>query len=114
MRGRELYAFLVKNKFISAATSEKSFLYLLGCTTECPADIKLIQWRMNKQLLRELLELIFDSLLRIGSLKKADIERITPFCFEKEGKAFYLAKPKKIASIESDLLNNFFRPCLKF
>lgn len=110
IKGKELYAFLVKNNFISAATNENVFLYLLGCHYECPAEIKLIQWRMNKQLLRELLELIFAPLIRTGSLKKVEIERLCPLCFEKEGKALCLAKPKKMESTDSDLLKSFFRP----
>ena len=104
-QGIVLYRFLVKDSFIDATTDESSFLYLMGCTSEQPMKLKKIKWCKNKQLLREMLELLFTVLIKSKSLRKVDLERLTPYCFlDQDGKPLRLAKPKGISSIDNDNL----------
>lgn len=108
VQGGLLYEFLIKAAFIDALTDKPSFLYLMGCITEQPANLTPINWRKNKQLLRELLELAFKPLLEKGNLHNADIERLTPLCFKKNGEPYGLANRTKHPSSDSDKLSNFF------
>lgn len=104
-QGIELYRFLVKDSFISATTDESSFLFLMGCTSEQPMKLKKIKWSKNKQLLREMLELLFTTLLKNKSLRKVDLKKLTPHCFlDKDEYPIKLANPKGISSVDSDNL----------
>ena len=81
----------------------------MGCTDDCPTDIKPIVWLKNKQLLREMLELWFKRLLDEKSLNKAKMEAICPHVFiDKKGESIALANNKQIGQIDSDKLANYF------
>ncbi len=108
--GLQLLNFLMREGFVSRHTDEASFLYLMGCTLECPSSLHMISWEKNVQLLREMLELAFKPMLDDGSLRKADIERMAPLCFERQGEPAKLAKPKTLISYDSDRLKTFLRP----
>jgi len=106
-QGLDLYNFLVSKSFISAETDESSFLYLMGCTTEQPKELKLITWLCNKQLLREMLELLYKTLIENKNLLKAKLEELTSHCFVgKKGNPYKLAKRKVRLSKESDDIKN--------
>ncbi len=107
-QGRDLHRYLVAKSFIDAMTDMPSFLYLMGCTSEQPTELKLIPWCQNKQLLRDLLEHAFLPLLESKSFRFSDLEELTPKCFVKNGKPFYLAKRKRIISYASDIIKKFF------
>ena len=113
-QGIELFRFLVKDSYIGATTDESSFLFLMGCTSEQPKELLTIRWVKNKQLLRELLEMLFRSLMKSKSLRKVDLERLTPHCFEnKDGKPLRLAKWKEIFSTDSDNLKKIIATILR-
>lgn len=100
---RGLFAFLKKGKYISESTSEKSFLYYLGCHYGAPSGLALIKWVETKQLLRELLETLYCIVM-----SKEDIKRLAMKCFtDKDGNVMLLAKNKCIPSMKSDELKDF-------
>lgn len=104
-----LLKFLKEKEFIAEDTDSDSFMYLMGCSNEKPRELKKIKFLQNKQILRELLEKAFFSLLDGQSLTKAEIERIAPEVFvDKKGKGIKLAKNKLTPSTYSDLLVEFF------
>lgn len=107
-RGIALYRFLIQRGMIEATADEASFLYLMGCVSDSPTNVKRIEWLANKQLLREMLEGASRTLLEGGNFKKTDIERLTPLCFTQGGKTLNLAKSKPVPSIDSDALEDFF------
>ena len=110
-QGIKLYRFLVNNSFIHATTDEASFLFRMGFISELPDELQKIIWLKNKQLLRELLELLFEKFLNNNSLKLVELERLTPFCFkDKNNEPLKLAKRKKILSQDSDILKTFCEP----
>jgi len=108
-QGNNTLRFLKEKQFIPENTDPISFLYLMGCTDECPSDISHIKWLKNKQLLREMLELWFNPLFEEKSFKKADMERKCPQIFvDKDNKKIKLAKNKHNLSMDEDELFNFF------
>lgn len=86
-----LYSFLVSKTMISPATLSNNFCYMMG-GTETPTKIEPIEWIGNLQELREMLLGAFSDLIERQALKMADIEKIVPFCFKKDGKPLTLAK----------------------
>lgn len=106
-QGMYLFRILVRGCYIDATTDESSFLFLLGCTHEQPNELKKIKWIKNKQLLREMLEQLYEALVENRSLRKVDLKELTPLCFvNKKGNEMRLANRKAIYSIESDYLQN--------
>lgn len=106
--GIRIYEALTQKHFMEGALD--SWLYLLGFSDQKPNRLILMKWLGTKEQLRVMLRLIFEKLVKEGSLSVADIERLTPHCFiDKNGKATKLAKPKEELSTEIDYLNSIFR-----
>lgn len=113
-QGMCLYRFLIENYFIDATTDEASFLFLMGCTSKQPCELKKIIWIKNKQLLREMLEQLFIRLIKNRSLRIADLKKLTPICFNNQkGKPIRLANRKRNPSTDSDDLKFFFANYLR-
>lgn len=107
----DIYNFLIGNGYIDQQTQADDFLYLMGVTATAPLKLKPVNWLTTVQQLRRMLELAFNEPLGRGSLKKAELERRTPFCFLNKGKKMKeLAKPSTEFSQELDKLEDFFRP----
>lgn len=110
-RAVEIYNFLIENGYIDPQTQADDFLYLMGVAATAPLKLKPVNWLTTVQQLRRMLELTFDEPLSRGSLKKAELERRTPYCFLNKGKKMKeLAKPSAEYSLELDKLEDFFRP----
>jgi hypothetical protein len=110
-RAVEIYNFLIGNGYIDQQTQADDFLYLMGVTATAPLKMKPVNWLTTVQQLRRMLELTFGEPLVRGSLKKAELERRTPYCFMNKGKKMKeLAKPTAEYSMELDKLEDFFRP----
>jgi len=110
-RAVEIYNFLIGNGYIDQQTQADDFLYLMGVTATAPLKMKQVNWLTTVQQLRRMLELTFGEPLGRGSLKKAELERRTPYCFMNKGKKMKeLAKPTAEYSMELDRLEDFFRP----
>lgn len=108
-QGDATLKFLKENEFVPEDTEPTDFLYQMGCSGDCPADVKPIVWLKNKQLLREMLELWFKPLLDEKSFKKAKMEAICPNVFiDKKGESIALAKNKQVGQEDSDKLSTFF------
>ena len=108
-QGNNTLSFLIEKQFIPKETDTMNFLYLMGCTNECPSVIDPIKWLKSKQLLREMLELWFKPLFDEKSFKKADMERKCPQIFvDKDNNKIELAKNKPYLSTDSDYLEAFF------
>ena len=100
---------LKEQGFVPASTNPSEFLYQMGCTDECPAQLHPVVWLKTKQLLREMLEFWYRQLITDKALSKARIEEICPRVFvNQNGLQLSLAKPKPVPSIESDDLRNIF------
>ena len=113
-QGIALYRFLVEQSFIVATTDEASFLFLIGCASEQPMELHKIIWAKNKQLLREMLEQLFNTLIGNRCLRIADLERLTPLCFVSiKHESFKLANRTKHPSTDSDKLKNFIATLLR-
>lgn len=104
-----LYQFLTKEKLVGN-TSLLDALYILGCTSNIPDQIKPIQWLGTKQNLRQVLTGAYRPTPEGQPIRMADIERLAPLCFtDKNGQPLTLAKPKKEISSISDTIENFFK-----
>lgn len=85
-----LFESLVKGKFIPDDTDPDSFKWIFGDPKQSrPDQWKPITWNKAKQLLRELLEEI-----KLDNVTIAEIERIVPILFYKNGTPLKLAKNK--------------------
>lgn len=110
-RAMELYTFLIDGGYIDKATSSEDFLYLMGASATAPLNMKPINWFTTVQQLRTMLTCAFETPLKRGSVKLAEIERRAPYCFLNKGKKMTnLAKPSVEYSTELDNLQDFFRP----
>jgi hypothetical protein len=95
----ELYKGLINNKFIPDSCDFNSFCYVFGDTIP-KKDLTRLMWLSNKQLLRELLEMVMNP-----KIKKVDMEKAVPnFFTDEKGQPITLAKNKKIPSTDSDNL----------
>ena len=110
--GVRMLAWLKQMLFIAADTDSASFMYLMGCTNQMPAEVKKIVWTAsgsNKQLLRELVEHAYAGLIESKACSKADIEKMVPNVFvNAKGESMTLAKNKQVPSFESDAISDFF------
>ena len=113
-QGDAALKFLKENKFVPEDTEPTNFLYQMGCSGDCPTDVKPIVWLKNKQLLREMLELWFKRLLDEKSLNKAKMEAIcTNIFINQKGESIALAKNKQVLMEDSDILADFFATILR-
>lgn len=107
--GIRIFEALTQKHFMEGALD--SWLYLLGFSDQKPNRLILMKWLGTKEQLRVMLRLIFEKLVKEGSLSVAGIERLTPHCFtDKNGKPMKLAKPKEENSFEMDTLTEIIRP----
>jgi len=108
-KGLTLLDFLVEKGFIEISSEPVSFLYRMGCTCEIPNNLTLIKWKKSKQLLKEMLDLLFEKKIMNGATTKGEIKRLVPLCFlDKNGNEMVLAKNKDFLCEESEALKKFF------
>lgn len=103
---KQLYQFLIAQNWIAGSTHPDNFVYLMGGMERSPR-IQPVVWQNKPQLLREMLEMVFSPVIDRGVVKKADLERIVPICFSKDGKPLMLPNTKHEASMDYDKLMNF-------
>ncbi len=108
--GTQLYEQLVRHHFISSNTELDCWLYVMGYTTQQPAEVKPIQWLKNVQLAQELLRGIFAGQLDNHELTMNRLMELTEQCFVKDDKPLKLAKNKPVPSTDSDLIQTILRP----
>lgn len=108
--GRVHYEGLVRCGFIARGTEVDCWLYSMGYSANPPASQKPIEWLKNKQLAREMLQLVFAPLIESKELTTAQIEGLTESVFVKQGEPLKLAKPKPEPSLDSDKLKEIIRP----
>lgn len=105
---KNLFESLVTDKFIPANTDPDSFKWIFGYPEQSrPDQWKPIEWQKNKQLLRELLEEI-----KQDNVKIADIERIVPILFYKNGTPLKLANNKITETQDHRKLKKIIATCL--
>lgn len=110
-RCSKLYDFLIDNQLIDELTHQENFLYLMGCSSNCPSELKPVRWTGTKQNLRQVLETAFKSAIDSKDISKADIESLASQCFvdKKTRQPCHLAKPKQENSPFPKLIEDFFR-----
>lgn len=110
---KNLYGILSQEGFINKKiTPLVDFNYLMGAANmyTSPDRPKPICWLKNKQMLREMLKLAFEPLLKNGTTQKSLMD-LVPYCFvDKKGKPLSLANndERQIVKQELDPLKNFF------
>lgn len=108
--GRLHFEGLVRGGFIARTTEVDCWLYAMGYSANPPANPKPIVWMKNKQLAREMLQMVFAPLIETKELTVAQIEGLTESVFVKQDEPLKLAKPKPEPSLDSDLLKEIIRP----
>lgn len=103
---RMLWQWLCRNGYIAEDTNCENFVYLMG-GSERVAKVAPIAWKVNVQVLREMVETVCEPALTAGQTTKADIEKTVPLCFTKDGKPVALAKNKPTESMESRKMAKF-------
>lgn len=102
-----LHQFLLSNKYIER-TSGEDFIYRMGIQQGVPTFPKRICWIKNKQVLHDMINTLYDEQLREKTVRKSDIERRIPLCFEEtNGHAIELSKYKAINSEDVVLMMQF-------
>lgn len=87
---------LMNQGFLDKANNIENFCAVMGCIDVDVEKMVPIVWTANVQLLREMLESVYSSLLDNKALTKADIERRVCMCFvDSDRKPLALAKPKR-------------------
>ena len=106
--GERLYNELTQNHFMEGPLD--SWLYGQGFVEQKPIKPQPMKWLTTKEQARIMLRTIHDNSVQQGSLKVADIERLTKQWFiYKDGKALQLAKPCEEISNKMDNLKQILR-----
>ena len=108
--GRRLYELLMLEHFMARDTELDCWLYTMGYSTQQPVEWKPIGWLKNVQLAQELLRGIHGNLIETKELTVQGMTDLAEQCFVKDGKPLKLAKYKAEPSVDSDVLQKFFRP----
>lgn len=101
-----LWQWLCRNGYIAKDTNCENFVYVMG-GNERPSKVTPVVWTASVQVLREMLETVYEPALSAGQTTKADIEKTVPLCFSKDGKPLSLAKNRQRGTTESKQIMNF-------
>ena len=113
-KGTKVLNFLKDGGFVAKATDPMNFLYQMGCTDERPEKVLPIVWLKSKQLLREMLEGWFATLIDEDALKKVKMETICSQVFvDKKGEMIQVPKSREYPSKDSDNIKDFFANILR-
>lgn len=96
----KLFDLLINGEFIPHSTDRKSFEWVFGSNQQ-PNNWQPIEWKKNKQLLREIIEAKEIMTFKIKG-EKAKMEKKVPLLFIKDGQPCILAKNKPKPDCDSD------------
>ena len=105
--GKQWYDFLIRVGFIAPDTEMSCWQYLMGFSTNQPADIKPIEWMKTVETARLMLVKVNSELLAKKQITVARMGELAAQCFTKQGQSLKLAKPRKELSADADAIENF-------
>lgn len=97
---------MLKNKaFLSDEQNVEMFCHVMGCVEVEVESFKPIKWIKNVQLLREMVETVYQELIDKKALTKAELERCVSRCFVNEKNTpIMLSKPKNSGESHDSLI----------
>ena len=108
-KGVELYENLIVESFIHRDTKRDCWLYVMGFTTEKPAEFKPIDWLVSKELARSLIEKLYVNLRKEGIVTLSELEELVKTCFIHKGKQLKLNSRKPYTSYKASLLDDILK-----
>lgn len=105
--GKQWFDMLVANGFIDRNSELDNWLYLMGFSSNLPAEVVPIEWLKTKETARLMITRVHANLLATKELTVGTIGKLTTQCFTHKGAPLELAKPKKEYSADYDLIENF-------
>ena len=105
--GKQWFDMLVANGFIDRNSELDNWLYLMGFSSNLPAEVVPIEWLKTKETARLMITKVHANLLATKELTVGAIGKLTSQCFTHKGAPLELAKPKKEYSADVDLIEKF-------
>jgi len=105
--GRQWFDFLTVRGFISPDTEIDCWQYVMGFSTQQPADVRPIEWLKTKETARMMIQKVNQRLLDSKQLTVGRMNELTAQCFTKKGEPLKLAKPKEESSYDADAIATF-------
>lgn len=106
LRQATMLCTMLKNKaFLAEDQNVEMFCHVMGCVEVEVESYKPIKWLKNVQLLREMVESVYQELIDKKALTKAELERCVGRCFVNEKNApITLSKPKNSGESQESLI----------
>ena len=105
--GKQWFDMLVANGFIDRNSELDNWLYLMGFSSNLPAEVVPIEWLKTKETARLMITKVHANLLATKELTVGAIGKLTSQCFTHKGAPLELAKPKKEYSADVDVIEKF-------
>lgn len=105
--GRQWFDYLIQKGFIAPDSEMDVWQFVMGFSTNQPAEVRPIEWLKTVETARMMLTKIHGNLLESKQLTVVRMKELASQCFTKKGEPLKLAKPRRETSIDADAIDQF-------